>query len=607
MEEPENDKLRLRLVLRESDAAAIYRHAQRVSQPNSATYGQYVTRAQIAAWGNPTSEQRQRVLSLFSGLELHELGASPLIIVSGTRVELAPFFQPQVLDRVNAGSAAGLQLHPWDYSDALSEVASAIRSLHVSAATPPTTPEAAATGSHEEPSVTSCTSRVRAAPGEEPKLEHGATPDMIRQLYNFPPDLLGQGQTIAILSIGGADLETRQRLERDLQEFWAEFGVQRAPVIFQPVGPEPAASMRHPLYQLEATMGPAWIGALAPRATVVLYELALDLLDPWLAAVEMAVADEVNQPTILCFTWTMPEEFYYQRFDRESIALALAKASALGITVIAASGDWGVYDGRPGANWGGNSPSENVARAAWPHATFPSSEDRVLSVGGTMVSSLRPEDEVGWSGPLPPDPALARELPFTTLATSGGFSHHVPVPDWQREAVVGRRAQKSYSRGSALPAVLPYGRGFPDVALMAAGPSLPHPERSGISSSGYLLVAGGRWISYAGGTSMAAPIWACALAACNERREIAGKPRVGFVNAALYYLGSTRPTSGRNAVLRQIKNGSSDIEFRVVTGHGLTDHHVLAGYQAQSQWDPVTGLGVPNVANLAKALLQYPG
>ena len=58
--------------------------------------------------------------------------------------------------------------------------------------------------------------------------------------------------------------------------------------------------------------------------------------------------------------------------------------------------------------------------------------------------------------------------------------------------------------------------------------------------------------------------------------------------------------------MRKILSGTSDIEFRVVTGQGHSDRYTLPGYRAASRWDPVTGLGVPNVANLTRVLLEYP-
>ncbi|HET9958463.1 MAG TPA: S53 family peptidase, partial [Polyangiaceae bacterium] len=432
-------------------------------------------------------------------------------------------------------------------------------------------------------------------------LENGATPALIRAIYGFPSDLSGEGETIAFMTLGAAPRAA------DLAAFWAAAGIERDMPEHVRVGPPTEADEENPLYRLEATMGPAWAGAMAPKAKLVLYEIGLEVPDPWLLAVEAAVADEKRRPTVLCMTWTSPEEFYYRQFNRSSISLALAKAAALGITVVCASGDWGAYDGRPSAVIRiGKNQYAKIARAPWPHATFPSTEEHVLSVGGTMVSALRPLTEVAWSGPLPPDPDLQQELPFLSLATSGGFSQRVPIPSFQRNALLGSGFSRVYPRGSNNPAVLPFGRGYPDVALMAAGRSVARAYPRGLSATGYRLVIDDQWIDYAGGTSVAAPIWASVIANLNEARRRESRERLGFFNPLLYYLARTRPLSGPHAVIRQIDDGHSDIEFRVVNGEGQVNRHVLPGYQAGAGWDPATGLGVPNVEGLVRALKSYP-
>ena len=81
----------------------------------------------------------------------------------------------------------------------------------------------------------------------------------------------------------------------------------------------------------------------------------------------------------------------------------------MGVTMVAASGDWGVYDGRPSTAV----DDIEVAEAPWPHGVFPSVEDYVLSVGGTMITSRHPLTELAWSGPLPPNDELRRFLPFS--------------------------------------------------------------------------------------------------------------------------------------------------------------------------------------------------
>ncbi|HEY0467713.1 MAG TPA: S53 family peptidase [Polyangiaceae bacterium] len=622
--------LRLRIVLRETNIGQFYECMQRASDPKALTYGQYLTRDARKDQELELKKRYDKVAGIFKDaarvVPVCDLKSdspyAPLFYVDGTAAYFRPFFESTTLARFLDDVSGGSQIDPWEWEGPLVELEPEIRSIHIARCGAPRGEDTRAPRSIRAPSppvrggfISDPNKGTRSVDGRfdiaqrEPRLEDGMTPQMVRQHYDFPDDCDGAGQTIAILSIGTAD--SRQALMDDLTMFWLGVGKRIPEIDFVPVGPA-ADGESSPLFRLEASMGPAWIGALVPAAKIVVYEVAPDLPDPWLAVIEMAVSDP-RAPSVLCMTWTHPEDTYYRQFDRGSIALALAKAAAFGITVVAAAGDWGAYDSRPAASLeddpehASERKPEKVARAAWPHATFPSSEDLVLSVGGTLVSSLNPPTEVAWSGPLPPDPALAQELPFLSLATSGGFSERVPLPAWQRALVAGLGAQRSYSRGPNLPAVLPYGRGFPDVSLMASGPALALGTDDELAAMGYRLVFNGKWIGYAGGTSMAAPIWAAIIAIANAHRYDNGKqPPLGFANPLFYYLGSTSPDSGKYAVLRGINNGNSDIEFRVVSGQGRVDHHTLAGYRAKSQWDPVTGLGVPDVKNLIEALLGFP-
>jgi kumamolisin len=623
MNDSNEQELCVRIVLREPNAAEIHKAASKVSDPDpdKGGYGRYEDRKTIAKWGNPSAETRQRVLSAFGGV--HEpslLDQSPLLFVQGRKETFEGLFQGEPLERIHPVTSPVVQIRSWEWNEALSDLEHAVKTVHVSLLRDATKSEDAPPPNRgwlfpqQRPGRRALGYRrdSRQASRESDRLEDGATPALLRRIYNFPEGFTGKGQTVAIMSRGGPAGAEKRELDRhvdaDMALFWREFGIRRKPVRRVQVGPSFDSLPATPLDALEATMGPSWIGAMLPDAEIVLYEMSLDLPDPWLAAVEAAVADDQNRPSVLCITWTTPEEFYYRQFSRASISLALAKAAALGITVVTATGDWGVYDGRPASSVrrGRRPAKERIARAAWPHATFPSTEERVLSVGGTMLSSLEPLAELGWSGPLPPDPELAKALPFINLATSGGFSQRVPIPEWQEDAVAGLTLDRVYSRGSNTPAVLAYGRGYPDVAAMAAGPSLPRGNPPVLSATGYALVVDGTWINYAGGTSMAAPIWASVIAIVNEQRARAGRPALGFVNPVLYHLGATRPVSGEYAVLRQVVDGNSDIEFRVVNGEGDIQRHVLAGYRSRSEWDPVTGLGVPNVKRLADSLTEYP-
>jgi kumamolisin len=104
----------------------------------------------------------------------------------------------------------------------------------------------------------------------------------------------------------------------------------------------------------------------------------------------------------------------------------------------------------------------------------------------------------------------------------------------------------------------------PDVSL-AADPN-----------EGALVILNGK-VQQIGGTSWSAPVWAGICALLNEARLKAGKPALPFLNPLIYPL---------------IGSGS----FRDITvGNN-------GAFDAGPGYDLVTGLGVPNVAALVKAL-----
>jgi len=125
---------------------------------------------------------------------------------------------------------------------------------------------------------------------------------------------------------------------------------------------------------------------------------------------------------------------------------------------------------------------------------------------------------------------------------------HFPLPTWQQAAYV-----------PPAPNNRP-GRGVPDVAGDAA------------PSTGYQITVDGAF-GVVGGTSAVAPLWAGLVALLNQ---IVGQP-VGFLNPLLY---SKLP----QGILNDITQGNN------------------GQYSAGPGWDPVTGLGSPNGANIVSAL-----
>jgi len=134
------------------------------------------------------------------------------------------------------------------------------------------------------------------------------------------------------------------------------------------------------------------------------------------------------------------------------------------------------------------------------------------------------------------------------IGSGGGSSVFFARPAWQT--------------GPGVPAG--NARLVPDVAL-AADPN-----------TGALVILHGQEVQI-GGTSWSAPVWAGFCALINEARARAGRPALGFANPLFYSLAGTE-------AFRDITIGTN------------------GAFTASAGYDRVTGLGVPNVAALIKAL-----
>lgn len=135
----------------------------------------------------------------------------------------------------------------------------------------------------------------------------------------------------------------------------------------------------------------------------------------------MGVEDRRDAPEVHSISWGGPESTW-SPVARTSLALALADAAAVGVSICVAAGDQGSSDGVPG-------------RLA--HVDFPASSPATLGCGGTRLESAgeRIVAEVVWN-----------DLP-TGAATGGGVSAVDPVPDWQAHAGVPPSVNPGAARG----------------------------------------------------------------------------------------------------------------------------------------------------------------
>jgi kumamolisin len=286
------------------------------------------------------------------------------------------------------------------------------------------------------------------------------SPAQVGQLYDFPTGLTGQGQSVAIVELGGGFRKT------DLTTYFRQLGIAAPSVVAvsvdhgrnAPTGPNSADG--------EVMLDIEVVGAVAPGARIVVY-FAPNTDQGFIDAISTAVHDNVNQPSILSISWGSPESQWTQA-SVQAMDQAFQAAAAMGVSVYCAAGDNGANDFAPGA---GAQPGN--------HADFPASSPHVIGCGGTQISvtGTAISSEVVWN-----DPGGG--------ATGGGFSTLFPRPAWQ-PAVQGQT-----------------GRGVPDVA----GDASP--------TSGYMVRVDGQ-NSVIGGTSAVAPLWAGLTALLNQKL---GKP-----------------------------------------------------------------------------------
>jgi kumamolisin len=382
---------------------------------------------------------------------------------------------------------------------------------------------------------------VKAAKGgkKKPRASDGSfTPIEVAQLYNFPANLQGDGQCVAIVELNDFDQDHNPTGTgfslNDLTAYFKSLGVPTPKVTAVGVssndgtganipGPDPNADG-------EVMLDIEVAGAVAPKAAIAVY-FALNTDDGFLAAFNTALHDDVRKPSVISISWGSSEDSNTQQ-SLTAFDMALQDAAALGVTVCCAAGDSG---------------SSDIANGdGVPHVDFPASSAFSLACGGTkLVGAGSTIQETVWND--------------GGGATGGGVSNHFDRPGYQANANVPKSPDGTV------------GRGVPDVA----GDADPN--------TGYKVRLVGGQTEVIGGTSAVAPLWAGLIALINQGLAAAKKPAAGLLNPLLYQLSTS------SGSFHDIVQGNNDIEG-------------LGKYQASRGWDACTGLGTPDGKNLLTAL-----
>jgi len=182
--------------------------------------------------------------------------------------------------------------------------------------------------------------------------------------------------------------------------------------------------------------------------------------------------------------------------------------------------------------------------------SFPATAPYVTSVGATrfLQNSVGPEGAV------------------QSFGSGGGFSDHFPRPSYQNDAV------QAYLNSGKAPAshwYYPKNRATPDVACHGIGFQV--------------VVSGG--VESVGGTSASAPTFAAIVSLLNQEQIKRGRPPLGFLNPWIY-----QTFAKDKSAFWDVTQGNNR--------HGCC----IEGFECETGWDPVTGVGNPNYVVLKQNL-----
>lgn len=328
------------------------------------------------------------------------------------------------------------------------------------------------------------------------------TAPQIADLYGFPRDLDGHGQTIGVIALGGGYRRS------DLHAYFQELGLPHPRFTDVSVhGARNAPLGRTKQFDGEVTGDIETVGGLVPAAHIVVY-FAPNTERGFLGAMAHAVHDRRRRPSVVSVSWGRNEK-HWTRNTLRLFDEVLAEAAALGVTVCCSSGDDGAF-----AEKGDRRRS----------VCFPASSAHVLACGGTSLvgtvvrrtgNRIR---ERGWRDALG--------------ASGGGISALVRRPAWQVTPVTPRNAARRS------------GRCLPDVAA------------NGDPASGYRVFVAGAW-HVGAGTSASAPVWAGLVARINQ---MLGQP-IGLFTPFLYRRWAALVRRGALRPVRTLE-GSQAVERR---------------------------------------------
>ncbi|GJJ05822.1 hypothetical protein Clacol_000009 [Clathrus columnatus] len=573
---PPDHEITLRISLAQPRLSELEQHLYAVSNPESARYGQHLSKEQVQELSAPSADALEALNSwLYShGFDVHsadELDRSPSLdwVKVKTTVQQAEEMLNttyHVWKHTSAGEFL-VRTTSWSVPDFLSE--------HIDLVHPTTMFSSrfraqAATFrlSEKEPGLSVVASIPSSEPlAVDPSCNNTITPTCVLELYNATqykvqaPDkskiaissYLGEFANIAdleqfysllrpeaintsftLISINGKDAE----IFHDYRFTLLQIGGQNNQTLSE-AGAEADLDTQYAFGVAFPIPAVVFTTAGSPPF-IPDFGTPTDSNEPYLNWLDFVLAQD-NIPQTISSSYGDDEQTVPVSFAKK-VCSGFARLGARGISVMVSSGDGGVGDNDP------NPATQTCFTNNGKNETrfipgFPASCPFVTAVGGTVN---------------------VPEVAVKSFGSGGGFSNIFSRPKFQNSAVlpflksIGNTNKGFFN---------PNGRAIPDVA--AQGDNVE-------------IVFRGRR-SLIGGTSAASPIFAGIVALLNDARIAAGKPSLGFLNPLIYGKAS---------------KAFNDITIGSNPGCGTE------GFSCAIGWDAVTGFGTPNFGLLQEIVLR---
>ncbi len=540
--------VRLDVVLKPRDPAALSAEVQAVSDPASPEYHHFLARGQFAALFGPSastiSAVRSSIVAL--GLQPGQVSSDGLVIpVRTTAARVQSALHVHLSAYSVEGRSAFAATTPPSLPSSIATAVQAITGLdtvdlprpHISVSAqhaPGVFPSPAAAHLVPAQHLGPRTAGPSCAAVTTQAANHGAwTACQIASAYGFTSAYangdLGAGETIALY-------EEEPYSPSDVQSFEQAYGISTTVTqVNVDGGPGTGAGSGEAALDIENVI------SLAPDATVLVYQGPPGSgTDIWNKIISDMRAAVVSTSWGLC-------ESSEGSANAQAEAPLFQEAALNGQSILAAAGDSGSED-----CFTANNPDSSL------QVDDPGSQPDVTSVGGTSLTSVSPPAEVTWNNCQAQGASCATGT-LSAGAGGGGISSNWTMPSWQAGAGV----LNPYSSSA------PCGGGTTDCR------EVPDVSAEADPSDGYLVYHSAAW-GGAGGTSGAAPVWAAVVALADQA---CGSP-AGLLNPTLYGLAASHPSD-----FNDVTSGNNDFTN---THNGL--------YPATPGYDMATGLGTPTAS-----------